>query len=395
MKDKHFESYNKSEYNDSIYDQIDNELKKHFKIKFNENSLDYEIYDKHSKKQIEFNSSSLLVHLEREKIRANENRLRTYLKSHFVERYNPIRKYFKSLIWNGKENIKQYAEYVTTDNDKLFAHHLKKWAVRAIKTVFDQEEINKHVIVLANGAQHAGKSTYLENLVPDVLRQYYYTNIGVSKDDQIKLCKAFIINIEELDIMGKKDVNSIKALISQKYVNERLPYAEKSTLMYRIASLVASTNNLEFLTDETGSVRWIVFDVIGRINFNYSKEFNIDDFWAEAYHIYINNPEFVSDLTVEEIKENERRNERYTVQTIESEYVLRFYEPSDDLVDFRTPTDIITDLEVMRQKLSPVRLGRSLLKYGFKRIKHPKRQVYGYLAQQKFKDSPWNFYQDS
>lgn len=392
MKDKNFESYNKSEYKDSIYDQIDNEITKHFKIKFNESSLDYEIYDKQLKRRVEFNFSSLLIHLEREKIRVNDNRLKIYLKSHFVKHHNPIREYFKNLRWNGKENIKQYAEYVTTDNNKLFTHHLKKWAVRAVKTVFDKEEINKHVIVLANGEQHAGKSTYLENLVPDELRQYYYTNIGVSKDDQIKLCKAFVINIEELDVMGKRDVNSIKALISQKYVNERLPYADKSTLMYRTASLVASTNNLEFLTDETGSVRWIVFDVIGRINFNYSKEFNIDDFWAEAYYIYKNELDFVSDLTVEEVKENERRNERYTVQTIESEYVLRFYEPSDDLEDFRTPTDIITDLEVMRQKLSSVRLGRSLLKYGFKRIKHPKRQVYGYLAKKKFKDSPWNFH---
>lgn len=270
---------------------------------------------------------------------------------------------------------------------------MKKWAVRAIKTVFDENEINKHCIVLANGAQNAGKSTYLEYLVPDVLRPYYYTSIGVSKDDHIKLCKAFVINMEELDVLGNRDINSIKALISQKYVNERLPYADKSALMYRICSFLASTNKLEFLNDETGSVRWIVFDVIGQLNWDYSKEFDIDDFWAEAYHIYKNDPDFQSDLTLQEVKENEKRNERYTVQTTEAEYVLRFYEPSEDLEDFKTPTDIITQLSVMGQKLNSMRLGRSLKKYGFQRIKHPKRQVYGYLAKAKFQDSPWGFYE--
>lgn len=272
---------------------------------------------------------------------------------------------------------------------------MKKWAVRAIKTVFDENEINKHCIVLANGAQNAGKSTYLEYLVPDVLRPYYYTNIGVTKDDQIKLCKAFIINIEELDVLGSRDINAIKALISQKYVNERLPYADKSSLMYRIASLIASTNKVEILSDETGNVRWIVFDVIGQINWDYSKEFNIDDFWAEAYHIYKNQPDFKSDLTLGEVQLNEKRNERYMVQTTEAEYVLTFYEPSDNMEDFRTATGVIEELKPMGQKLNSRRLGRVLKKYGFKRVKHPKKQVYGYLAQPKFSHSVWEYYQSN
>jgi len=60
--------------------------------------------------------------------------------------------------------------------------------------------------------------------------------------------------------------------------------------------------------------------------------------------------------------------------------------------DFRTATDIISELTVMGQKLSPVLLGRSLKKYGFPRVKHSKRQVYGYLAKKKFDDSPWGYY---
>src|SRR5699024_2755544 len=157
-------------------------------------------------------------------------------------------------------------------------------------------------------------------------------------------------------------------------------------------SFVGSSNKLEFLNDETGSVRWVVFDVIGQLDWSYSKEFNIDDFWAEAYHIYRNDPTFYSDLNVEEVQENERRNERYTIQTAESEYILRFYEHSDDMDDFRTATDIVSELAIMGQKLDPMLLGRYLKKHGYTRVKHAKRQVYGYLARKKFGESPWGYY---
>ncbi|MDM1514119.1 VapE domain-containing protein [Myroides odoratimimus] len=384
--------YDISSRKDSVYDKIHQELSKYFTIKFNEISLEFEIYSSKTFKALDFNESSLLIHLHREKINVSPQALKTYLKSHFIENYNPIIEYFEQLpVWDGKNHIKKYASYVHTDDNELFAHHLLKWAVRSVKTVMHTDQINKHCLILGNGEQNAGKSTYLENLCPKPLKRYYYENIGVSKDDRIKLCKAFIINIEELDILGKYDINSIKSIISQTTVNERLPYADKSSLLYRICSFVGSTNKLEFLNDETGSVRWIVFDVLGRINFAYSQEFDMDNFWAEAYHIYKHQPTFKSDLSVEEVIANEKRNERFTVQTVESEFVLRFYEPSENIEDFRTATEIVTDLSVMGHKLNSRQIGTALRKHGFNRIKHAKRQVYGYLAKAKFKDSPWGY----
>ncbi|WP_333663060.1 VapE domain-containing protein [Chishuiella changwenlii] len=299
--------------------------------------------------------------------------------------------YFENLPpWNGLDNIKKYANYCKTDDNELFATHLLKWAVRAVKTVFNDNQINKHVIVL-EGGQSFGKSYYLNYLCPEILAKYLYTNIGTGKDDKIKLAKAFIINIEELDVMGKYDINSVKALISQVSINERLPYSDRSTLLFRTCSFLASTNRAEFLCDDTGSVRWIIFGVIQKIDFSYSNDFDINHFWAQAYHIYKNQKDFKSDLTAEEIQQNELRNERFTIQTVEHEFVLKFYEISDDIADFRTPTEIVTELQVMGHKLSSQRIGSALKKYGFERIKHSKRQVYGYLAKPKFKDSPWGF----
>lgn len=383
--------YDVSSRKDSVYDKIHEELSKHFKIKFNEIALEYEIYDLNTSARIDFNESSILIHLHREKINVSPQVFKTYLRSHFVERINPLIEYFVSLSpWDGKDSIKKYASYIDTDDNELFHIQLLKWAVRAVKTVFLNEEINKHALVL-EGGQNYGKSYYLDYLCPKPLTKYLYTNLGVGKDERIKLAKALIINIEELDIMGKHDINAIKALISQVSINERLPYAEKSTLLYRTCSFLASTNRAEFLCDDSGSVRWVIFSVIQKINFSYSKEFNINDFWSQAYHIFKNEKDFKSDLSTEDIRINEQRNERFTIQTVENEYVLKFYSISEDIADFRTSTDIVTDLNIMGQRLSNIKIGSALTKYGFKKIKHSKRQVYGYLAKPKFKDSPWGF----
>ncbi|MEZ7515364.1 VapE domain-containing protein [Flavobacterium frigidarium] len=383
--------YDVSARKDSVYDKINEEFSKHFIIKFNKIALEYEIYSIKTGVRIDFNESSILIHLHREKINISPQVLKTYLRSHFIKQINPLIEYCESLpTWNGEDHIKKYANYINTDDNELFYIQLLKWAVRAVKTIFIDEEINKHALVL-EGGQNYGKSYYLNYLCPKPLTKYLYTNLGVGKDDRIKLAKSFIINIEELDVMGKNDINTIKALISQVSINERLPYGEKSTLLYRTCSFVASTNRAEFLCDDTGSVRWVIFSVIQLIDFSYSKEFNIDDFWSQAYHIFKNQKDFKSDLSTEEIKINEQRNERFTIQTVENEYVLKFYAISDDIADFRTSTEIVTDLQIMGQKLSNIKIGSALTKYGFKKLKHPKRQVYGYLAKPKFRDSPWGF----
>jgi len=383
--------YDVSTRKDSVYDKIGEELGKHFIIKFNEITLEYEIFDVNTSKRLDFNESSILIHLHREKINVSPQVLKTYLRSHFVKRINPLIDYFESLPpWNGEDNIKKYASYINTDDNELFYTQLLKWAVRAVKTVFVNEEINKHVLVL-EGGQSFGKSYYLNYLCPKELAKYLYTNIGVGRDELIKLSKAMIINIEELEVMGKYDIKAIKALISQVSINERLPYADKATLLYRTCSFLASTNEAEFLLDNTGSVRWIIFTVIQKINFSYSKDFNIDDFWSQAYHIFKNDKEFKSELSTEEIKINEQRNERFTIQSVENEYVLKYYMVSDDIKDFRTSTEIVTELQIMGHKLSNQKIGSALTKYGFTKTKHSKRQVYGYLAKPKFKDSPWGF----
>lgn len=114
------------------------------------------------------------------------------------------------------------------------------------------------------------------------MKKYYTEDISVDKDGLIALCKSLIVNIEEMSIMSKTDINILKAFISKNSVNTRLPYARKTELMSRTCSFVGSTNKIDLLSDESGSVRWLIFEVLN-INFKYKNEINIDNVWAQAY----------------------------------------------------------------------------------------------------------------
>ena len=379
---------------ESIYNRVHRYLRARYKILFNELSLSFEISPLSAPNKIyEMNENSLLVELDQAKIKINREKLINYLKSDRVEKYNPIERYFESLpAWDGTDYIQQYCSYARTDNDELFYYHLKKWAVRAIKAALIDDEINKHAIILANGAQNAGKSTYLKQLVPLPLRQYYGEHLSLDKDGRVKLCKTFVINLEELQALNKQDTDKVKAMISLQTVNDRLPFDRKNSFLHRTCSFVGSTNRSEFLVDETGNVRWIVFEVKGSIDYQrYNLELDIDKFWTQAYHIFKYVPGFNSALTADDVRINEERNERFMILSVECEAVLKFYEKSEDIDHFRTATEIVSELSLTGVKLNNIKIGAALKRYDFHRVKHPQRQIYGYLAQPKFIDLPVKF----
>lgn len=377
----------------SVFQRIDQFVNNNFYIQYNEIGLEYEITSKGADlKPKPLNIASLYVAMINAGEKLSEKSLDTYLRSDYVTRYNPITHYFKKLPdWNGVDYIKQYASYVNTDDDELFAYHLMKWCVRAVRSVLDPNKINKHCLVLANGEQHAGKSTYINYLIPKELKSYSSENIGLDKDSRIKLCKSFIINLEELDVLGKHDINSLKSFISQTMVNERLPYASRSESFPRISSFIGSTNLNHFLNDKTGSVRWIVFTVLGKLDFSYSKkgeEFNIDNLWSQAYKLALDSA-FDAELTVEDVRVNEERNKAFQLQTVEDELICTYYTYSEDNNDFRTATEIVEELRPLGHTLSNIKIGYALKGYKFKNARSYKRDsIHGYLAKPKFKNSP-------
>ena len=368
----------------TIFDRTLKYLNSKYSLRYNTISLEFEIKRTSDKQWSDLNLNSLFIELTQSGIDIPINKLEILVRSHLISQYNPISEYFENLEdWDGEDHIKNLCSYVKTNDDNAFLYHMEKWFTRAVLCALEKEKINKHCLVLANTIQNSGKSTYLRFFIPRKLMNYLSEDIGLDKDSRIKLCKNLIINLDELSILAKADINSLKAFISKTHINERLPYARKAEYLERICSFVGSTNKTDFLTDESGSVRWIIFEVTEKINFNYSMEIDIDKVWSQAYFNAYKRKGFNPELTLADISENEKRNERFTQMTLEQEMVNKFFEPSDNLEEFKTATEVMMDLSTQGIRLNHLKIGRALSSFKFPRVKHPQRQIYGYLIRLK------------
>ena len=156
-------------------------------------------------------------------------------------------------------------------------------------------------------------------------------------------------------------------------INERLPYDKRNTIMKRTCSFIGSTNRIDFLNDETGSVRWLCF-TISNINWNYLKEFDIENLWIQAAHL-AKDINFNCEMEYSEICENEERNAKYEKISIERELIRKYF--TTEREEFLDATSIMTYLaEKNTLKTSPEMIGRSLKAENFSREKY--KGFYGY-----------------
>lgn len=371
----------------TVFDKVTNYLNQKYQVRYNEIALEFEIRTENEDWE-ELNINSLFIELIQSGVNITLNKLEILLKSHLIGKYNPIYDYFENLPkWNCENHIQKLANYITTTDNQSFQKHFEKWLTRAVLCSLKKGYINKQCFVLFNTKQNSGKTSFLRFLIPTQLEKYYTEDIGIDKDGLISLCKSMIINIDELSVMSKIDVNTLKSFISKNTINARLPYDRKSSLMYRTASFCGSTNRSDFLTDETGSVRWQIFEVL-EIDFNYSKEININQVWAQAYFNAFERKNYNPELTAEDIQENEKRNEKYKQVSLEQEIILTHFEKSENKIDFLTATDIMLAMNnALGVRLNIIKIGKALTTLNYERIKHSKRQVYGYLIKRKIEES--------
>ena len=368
-------------------------LSARYKIRFNTVKKVFEYSTLKSIEYKEFNEDAMYVELQMSGVKIKKPDLLALLRSNVLaDQYSPIEYYFSNLKeWseNEPDYIEKLSRYISTPDRERLSKHLKKWFLRSIHCSLTQGAFNKNALIFVHKEQNAGKTSFCRFLCPPALYdEYYAENPDPSqKDGLISLAKNFIINLDELKNLDKKDMNTIKFWITIANVNIRLPYAARNTNEKRIANFVGNTNQTEFLHDESGSVRFICIDVNG-INHNYNnyqtgtKEIDINDVWAQAYTLYKQGER--GELTKEEIEENELHNNRYKAIPVEGELLLRHFRQAnatDKNPVFMTPTEIIEYIQPRTTlRLNAVMMGKALNFCDFLRLKNSATGRYGYYV---------------
>ena len=237
-----------------------------------------------------------------------------------------------------------------------------------------QNAYSLDIILVFQGKQGIGKTRFFEKLA---LKSKFFAGGFCldprNRDSIMQATSKWICELGEIGSTMKKDMDSVKAFITNATDEYRTPYGRASLLYPRITSFVGTVNDTEFLIDQTGNRRFATVPLKLDLNIDYEtqiKPFNALQLWAEIYEI-VKNKEKSScfRLTNEEKRQLEIRNTSFVKplkgecevldileeqQTPEEDYTCTFKE--------MTVTEFIKNNNL---KYDARTVGKILSKYGY------------------------------
>lgn len=306
--------------------------------------------------------------------------VRAVIHSDYSKEYNPLVAYFEALPpWDGvTDHIARLAETLVTDRPEYWLTCLRKWLVATVACAID-EKLENHSVLLLSGAQGIGKTTWCRHLVPPALALYVYAgNIDPSsKEAMLLLSDCFLIILDELSGQSRMELNRLKAMITKDTVRERRAYARNAETYRRHASFVATVNDSQVLTDQTGSRRFLCFEAR---SIDYSTRVDHAGIYSQALSLLRSGFKFwFSDMDIAEISTN---NEAFQQSSPEEELFYTYFRRPER---FETPlylssSDVLAKLgEKTRLNITNLNvnnLGKMLKRSDFEQVKRQGRRLF-------------------
>ena len=297
--------------------------------------------------------------------------LRKVMESDSFPDFHPFRYYLDHLPpWDGQDHILAMSVSVQVkggvEEQMRFCEYLKKWLVAMVAGWVDDIEVN-HVILIFIGEQGIYKTTWFSHVLPPELRRYSYTktNSGrLTKEDLLTLAQFGLVCYEELDTMSARELNQLKSAVTMTSVDERAAYAHFTEHRKHIASFCGTGNNVQFLSDTTGSRRWLPFEV-ERIESPRDSPFDYEGIYAQAYALYRQG--FRYWFSPQEIRRLSEHNRKFETAKDELELVDYYFRRPEgaDAGEFM-PTAVAQQIvSSMGTRVTTVALGRAFRKLGF------------------------------
>ena len=303
--------------------------------------------------------------------RTRMNDLRYCIGSELVEEFNPFVHYFENLpAWDGQTDyIGQLARTVhVAGSQDEFVELFRKWFVSMVPSLLDEEVVNHEILVFI-GKQGTYKSTFFARLMPPELRDYFRLKSNfrrMDKDDLLALSEFSLVCFDEIDTMTNTELNQLKSMTTAPDTNERAPYARHKKRRVHIATFCGTGNNRQFLVDTTGNRRWIAVEVLS-IDSPIDHPFHYDGIYSQAYALWKSGYRYW--LNGDEMERLSERNRQFEAICIEEELLNTYFRvpaPGEAGVKFMKISDLLERISGnVRQPLSLVRIGQSMIRLGF------------------------------
>jgi hypothetical protein len=201
--------------------------------------------------------------------------------------YNPLKIMFDNLKWDGVPRVENlFSHYLGAKEDERYLRFISKsYMMAAVRRIRNPGFHYKYIPVI-EGRQDARKSSFCKTLALDI---YFCDSLPLGSDDKIVIEQTkgkFIVEIAELGSMSKakKSVDQTKHFLSRSTDLSRLAYGTDTEERPRMFTIIATTNNSEYLSDITGNVRYFPMTCSKVIDTTELRQ-NIEQLWAEASHL--------------------------------------------------------------------------------------------------------------
>ena len=313
--------------------------------------------------------------------------LQNIINSNYVPKYHPFRDYLDHLPpWTPEQGDAIMGLSLTvnvkgdSDEQILFYQYLKRWLVGMVASWVNPKVVNNVMLILI-GEQGTYKTTWFSHLLPPQLRDYFYTKTDsamLTKDDRIVLAQYGLMCWEELDSMLPKELNKLKGTMTMPSINERKPYGRYHENLPHLASFCGTGNNAQFLSDTTGTRRWLPFEV-DSIESPLSSPFDYDAIYSQAYTLYQQGFQYWFDRA--EIERLQRHNRQFESSCTERELVFWYFRPPEkgEQGEFMPVGLAMQMISVnISAKINKEALGYAFIDLGFERKTY--RNVRGYIV---------------
>jgi predicted P-loop ATPase len=195
--------------------------------------------------------------------------------------FHPVREYLAGLAWDGVPRLDSLlVRYAGAQDSEYIRAIGAKTLLAAVRRV-RKPGIKFDYVVVLEGPQGSLKSSFVRELVPKV---EWYSDPALgnadSKDAALLLQGSWIIELGEMSVLSKSDIEALKAFVSRGVDRLRRPYERLPISLPRQCIFIGTTNQSEYLMDQTGNRRfWPVR--IGAIDIEQLVA-DREQLWAEA-----------------------------------------------------------------------------------------------------------------
>lgn len=172
---------------------------------------------------------------------------------------NPVAQWIDSSPWDGVNRVNDFCNTVTSRDEQLKHMLMRKWLLSCVACVYEEDGVSLEGLLVFQGGQGLGKTLWFKRLA-DFNKGWLLEGATLDPKDKDSVKKAvshWIVELGELESTFKKaDINQLKAFITSRSDEMRLPYDRTFTNYQRRTAFFASVNEPEFLADGSGNRRF-------------------------------------------------------------------------------------------------------------------------------------------